>query len=154
MKFILLLALLCSSAFASQPDVYTASNKGKFIAIKGINFCTHDGTNFAYSFDLKKNGYVDSLLVLDKESGEIEKYAYVGWTNHGLLWDSRIFTAIEANTNFPNTISLRATQGGGNDVFHLSSFIDQDHYVVQGKDAGFTVSSIAAYKNIFECDKK
>lgn len=154
MRFVLLFSLLCSSAFASQSDVFTASNKGKFIAAEGIKFCTHESTRFAYSFDLKKSGYVDSLLVLDKESGEIEKYAYVGWTNHGLLWDSRIFTSLESNSNFPNAISLRNTQGGGNDVFHLSAFIDQDNYTIQSKDAGFTVSSTSAYKNIFECDKK
>ncbi|HBB68163.1 MAG: hypothetical protein A2X28_02480 [Elusimicrobia bacterium GWA2_56_46] len=156
MKYVLLslTLMLCGSAYAQQPTEYLAKNQGKFITVQGLAFCTHNKTNFGYSFELEETGYVKALFVLNKATGEIEKYAYKGWTNHGQLWDSRIFTTSTENLNFPRAITLRDAQAGGNDVFHLSEFIDQDNYVIESEDPAFTVSSVSAYRNIFKCDKR
>ena len=133
---------------------YVAKEQGKFMMVQGLAFCTHDKTNYGYSFELKETGYVNALFVLNKETGGIEKFDYKGWTDHGLLWDSRVFALSKANPDFPRVITLRNTRAGGNDVFHLSEYVDQDNYVIESKDPGFTVSSTAAYRNIFECTKK
>jgi len=133
---------------------YVAKEQGKFMTVQGLAFCTHDKTNYGYSFDLKETGYVNALFVWNKETGQIEKFDYKGWTDHGLLWDSRVFALSKANPDFPRVITLRNTRGGGNDVFHLSEYVDQDNYVIESKDPAFTVSSTAAYRNIFECTKR
>ena len=133
---------------------YVAKEQGKFMMVQGLAFCTHDKTNYGYSFDLKETGYVNALFVWNKETGQIEKFDYKGWTDHGLLWDSRVFALSKANPDFPRVITLRNTRGGGNDVFHLSEYVDQDNYVIESKDPAFTVSSTAAYRNIFECTKR
>lgn len=145
---------MCGAVFAQQPMEYVAKNQGRFITVQGLAFCTHNKTNFGYSFELKENGYVNALFVLNKNTGEIEKYAYQGWTDHGQLWDSRIFTSTSLPASFPRAITLRDSQAGGNDVFHFSEFIDQDNYVIESEDAAFTVSSVSAYRNIFECNKR
>lgn len=145
---------MCGTVFAQQPMEYVAKNQGRFITVQGLAFCTHNKTTFGYSFELKENGYVNALFVLNKSTGEIEKYAYQGWTNHGQLWDSRIFTATSLSSSFPRAITLRDSQAGGNDVFHLSEYIDQDNYVIESEDPAFTVSAVSAYRNIFECNKK
>jgi len=133
---------------------YVAKEQGKFMMVQGLAFCTHDKTNYGYSFELKETGYVNALFVWNKETGQIERFDYKGWTDHGLLWDSRVFALSKANPDFPRVITLRNTRGGGNDVFHLSEYVDQDNYVIESKDPAFTVSSTAAYRNIFECTKR
>ena len=145
---------MCGAVFAQQPVEYVAKNQGRFITVQGRAFCTHNKTNFGYGFELAENGYVKALFVLNKSTGEIEKYACQGWANHGQLWDSRIFISASLSPSFPRAITLRNSQAGGNDVYHLSEFIDQDNYVIESKDPAFTVSSVSAYRNIFECDKR
>lgn len=145
---------MCGAVYAQQPVEYVAKNQGKFITVQGLAFCTHNKTNSGYSYELKENDYVNALFVLNKSTGEIEKYAFQGWTNHGELWDSRVFTSASPSSSFPRAITLRNTQAGGNDVFHLSEFINQDNYVIESEDPDFTVGFAAAYKNIFECDKR
>lgn len=139
---------------ARQPIEYVAKNQGRFITVQGRVFCTHDKSSFGYSFESAENGYVVGLFVLNKSAGEIEKYAYRGWTDHGQLWDSRVFMSTSLSSGFPRAITLRNSQAGGNDVFHLSEFIDQDNYVIESEDPAFTVSFTSAYRDIFECNKR